>query len=144
MQYKKFPERKFTHLAAMPFIYIMIVPLFILDLFLEAYHQTCFRLYGIPMIERSNYIKIDRHKLSYLDIADKINCAYCGYANGLARYAVQIAAKTEEYWCGIKHKKEYGFIEPIHHENFLEYGDEQAYRKVSEPDLADYDLKQAK
>jgi len=108
----------------------MVFPLVIFDICMEIYHQVCFRLYKIPRVKRSSYVKIDRHKLEYLSTLDKINCAYCGYANGLMQYAVEIAAKTEKYWCAIKHKKANGFVEPVHHKEFADYGDETSYKKM--------------
>ena len=116
----------------MPFIYMMIIPVIILDVFLEIYHRICFPLYGISCVKRSDYIKIDRHKLSYLSFPEKVNCVYCGYGNGIANYAAKIAGETEAYWCGIKHKKRKGFVQPSHQHNFLEYGDENSYRKIKE------------
>lgn len=95
---------------------------------MEFYHRFDFTLYGIPLIDRKKYIKIDRYKLEYLGTWDKVNCAYCGYVNGVLRYAVEIAAKTEQYWCGIKHKNDNIFIESEHHKNFLEHGDEVEYK----------------
>ena len=129
MEYKKHKNRDWIHLISVPIIYSMSIPLVFLDITLEIYHNICFRLYGIPLVERSKYIKIDRHKLRYLSWVDKINCAYCGYANGLANYARTIAAETEKYWCGIKHKNGGNFIEPKHHKNFLDYGDEEGLKK---------------
>ena len=130
MEYKKYPERFWRHTISMPFIYFMILPLVIFDLCLEMYHQICFRLYKIPIVKRSQYIKIDRHKLAYLIWYEKIYCAYCGYANGLMHYASIIAGETEKYWCGIKHGKDPNFTPPEHHKDFLEYGDEKGYRNL--------------
>jgi len=129
MEYKKRPERSLNHLLSAPFVYIMILPLILLDIFVELYKHTCFRLYGIKLIKRKDYIRIDRHKLGYLNILEKINCAYCGYANGLLNYSTAIAAETEKYWCGIMHKKYNGFKEPKHHKNFLKYNDKKTFRK---------------
>ncbi|MFH0927941.1 MAG: hypothetical protein V1821_00535 [bacterium] len=111
-----------------PFIYAMIVPLVILDVFIELYHRICFPLYGIKLINRAGFIRMDRHKLSYLSPIEKVHCAYCGYANGLLRYACVIAQETEKYWCGIKHKEHPDHISPEHHKEFLPFGDEEAYR----------------
>ena len=129
MDYKDDKKRIPLWLLSGPFVYVMIVPLVILDIFAEIYHRICFFLYGIPYVSRKKYIKIDRHKLKYLWWFDKINCAYCGYANGLLRYTAEIAARTEKYWCGIKHKKDPEFNEPEHHKNFEEYGDKDNYKK---------------
>jgi len=129
MNYKKKKNMFFKHFVATPFIFILIIPLVIFDVFVELYHQIGFRLYGIKLVNRSSYIKIDRHKLKYLNIFNKIGCAYCGYANGFANYLVKICAETEKYWCGIKHKKSKEFIEPKHHKKFVEYGNEKEYKK---------------
>lgn len=118
-------NRPFAHLTSTPFILGMIIPLVFLDICLEIYHHVCFPLYGIPLVKRKNYIKIDRHRLAYLNMFDKLWCAYCGYANGLMHYATNIAGETEHYWCGIKHQPRKGFIEPAHHKNFAKYGDEK-------------------
>ncbi len=112
----------------------MIVPLVVLDACLELYHQVTFRLLDIPRVPRWDYIRVDRHKLSYLTPSQRFFCAYCGYANGLLRYAARIAAESETYWCAIMHKTTPGdsFKVPEHHANFLPYGDEAAYKAARE------------
>lgn len=117
------------NLIAVPFIYLPLIPLIILDISTEIYHQIGFRLWKIPLVKRSKHIRIDRHKLKYLNWFDKLNCTYCGYANGLLRYASEIGEKTEKYWCGVKHKKSKGFAEPSHHKRFLKYGDKSSFLK---------------
>lgn len=109
----------FLHIATAPFIYSLIIPFVILDVFLETYHRICFPVYGIPYIKRSAYIRIDRHKLSFLSPIEKVHCMYCGYCNGLTHYASQIAGASEKYWCGIRHEQKEGFQEPLHHKDFL-------------------------
>ncbi len=131
---KKEPSTILNYLVSAPFIYVMIFPLLILDISLEIYHRICFRLYRLPYVRRSNYIKIDRHKLTYLSWLEKLNCIYCGYANGLMQYAAVIAGETEKYWCGIMHKKYPNFIPPPHHKDFLPFGDEKAFRDFVESD----------
>ena len=130
MKHLKQIKYKFLrHLSSVPFIYALIFPLIFLDLVKEIYHSICFPLYGLQKNKRSEYIRIDRHKLSYLNPFQKINCAYCGYANGLLNYAVKIAGDTEHYWCGIQHMKEDGFKEPKHHQDFLEYGNHEQLKE---------------
>jgi len=129
MRYKKFPLIKVVnYIISLPFIYGMIIPFILFDICLGIYHQVCFRLYGIELIKRSQYIKIDRHKLKYLNPIERVNCAYCGYANGLMQYSSQVVAKSEEFWCSIKHAKDPNFKPPAHHDKFLDYGDEDAYK----------------
>ncbi|RJO62079.1 hypothetical protein C4544_01100 [candidate division WS5 bacterium] len=121
--------KRLRHLLAMPFILLGAIPLVFFDFFLEIYHRAAFPLYGIKVVKRRKYIKIDRHKLSYLNAIDKIWCTYCGYANGLLAYAVKIAGDTEKYWCAIKHKPSKDFVSPEHHNEFLEYGDREGYER---------------
>jgi len=109
----------------------MLIPLVILDISIEVYHHICFSLYGINPVARRKYIKVDRFKLQYLNIIQKVNCLFCGYANGLLGYAVAIAGETEKYWCGIKHDSDEDFIEPDHHKDFLEYNNEKSFKKLS-------------
>jgi hypothetical protein len=80
----------------------MIIPALILDIFLFVYQQTAMRLYKIPLAKRSEYIVFDRKHLKYLNLMQKINCLYCSYVNGLFSYAVEVAGRTERYWCPIK------------------------------------------
>ena len=120
------------HLLSAPFIYAQIIPLIIFDLFLEMYHRICFPLYGLPYVRRGAYVRIDRQKLSYLKWYEKINCMYCGYANGWLHYASTIAGETEKYWCGIMHKNGGGFIPPEHQKDFLSYGDEKTFQEFVE------------
>ncbi len=73
-----------------------------------------------------------RHPLGALAGLEKLNFVYCGYGNGVIAYAREIAARTEEFWCPIKHA---GRVHTPHHKyyEFLEYGDAEGYRaKVDE------------
>lgn len=105
----------------------MIVPSIILDCFIELYQHVCFRLYGIPLVDRSQYIRIDRQKIAYLNLIEKAHCMYCGYVNGLYHYALTIAGETEKYWCGIRHQESDGFKSPEHQKDFLPYNDKVAF-----------------
>ncbi len=87
----------------MPIIYGMLVPLALLDLCLSLYQLSCFPIYGITRVNRANYILIDRQYLAYLNIIEKLDCMYCGYAVGMIAYASEILARTEQYFCPIKH-----------------------------------------
>ena len=129
MKHEEIRFRRIRHLINAPFIWSLIIPLIIIDLWTEIYHQVGFRLCGIPLVKRSNYIRIDRQKLSYLTFFQKISCAYCGYANGVALYIGEIAARTEVYWCGIMHKKKKGFVPTRYHRDFLKYGDAAGFKK---------------
>ena len=129
MDFKNFPDREMRHNISIPFIWGMVLPVMILDIFLIIYHQVCFRLYELPLVDRKKYVKMDRHKLEYLSFMDKIRCYYCGYVNGVFAFAVKLAGDTEKYWCGIKHEKDSVFVEQPHQKNFLEYGDKKNFEE---------------
>lgn len=88
-----------------PIIYSMIVPVVLLDLWVTVYQACCFRSYGVARVRRSTYIEIDRQHLAYRNWIEKLNCMYCGYVNGVFAYARDIAGRTEQYWCPIRHAK---------------------------------------
>lgn len=115
------------HILTAPIIYPMIFPLLLLDAFVFLYQLICFPIYGIPKVRRSDYLIFDHQDLAYLNLLEKINCGYCSYANGLMSYAKEIVARTEQYWCPIKHAQR---ILQAHsrYSRFTDYGDGSAYR----------------
>lgn len=129
MKYLRDKKRRFQQIISLPFIWSILIPVIVLDIWLELYHRICFLLYGLAYIKRSDYIRIDRHRLEYLNWYQKIGCAYCGYVNGLLHYASVIVGETEKYWCGIMHQKYPGFKAPAHHKEFVKYGDEKEFLK---------------
>jgi len=114
-----------------PVIYAMIIPLALLDMTITLYQHICFRAYRIPLVRRRDFIVIDRHYLPYLNLIEKINCAYCGYGNGVIAYAREVTARTEQYWCPIKHARR---ARGEHHRTrkFFDYGDGEAWRRGRE------------
>lgn len=125
-----FKYKTLRHCLSFPLLFGMIVPLIFCDICIELYHRVCFPLYGMPIVKRSKYIIIDRHKLSYLSFWQKIGCVYCGYANGLAAYIVKIAGDTEYYWCGIKHKYQNDDYLQEHQNTFLNYDDAESFKRI--------------
>lgn len=119
----------FREYLSIPFIYSMMIPAVILDLFLFMYQQTAMRLYRIPLVKRSDYITLERKHLDYLNWVEKLNCIYCSYVNWLFAYAVEIAWKTEKYWCPIKHAKK---MTSSHNweKYFADYGDADWFKEV--------------
>lgn len=109
-----------------PVIYSLIIPFAVMDLWVSAYQAICFRVYGIPRVKRSRYVVFDRSALAYLNLIEKFNCAYCSYGNGVIAYAREIASRTEQYWCPIKHaRRVLGAHDRYPH--FAEYGDGEHY-----------------
>jgi hypothetical protein len=115
-------------LLTAPIIWSCLAPALLLDLFVSVYHAVCFRVYGIPLVKRSDYIVVDRHSLQYLNLIEKLNCVYCGYFNGLIGYVQEIAARTEQYWCPIKHARKMLVIHSRYHK-FIEYGNSEYYQQ---------------
>ncbi len=118
---------EFRHVLTMPFIYGLFVPMLLLDLALSLYQWICFPLYRIAIVRRRDCWVFDRTHLAYLNLLEKINCAYCSYGNGLAAYFTEIASRTEQYWCPIKHSRR---ILHAHDRyiNFVDYGDAENFR----------------
>lgn len=110
-----------------PVIYAGIVPFLVLDFFVSIYQIVCFPIYGIAKVKRADYIVFDRHHLAYLNALEKLNCAYCTYANGLIAFTREIAARTEQYWCPIKHARR---VIGTHgrYALFDDYGDGEGYQ----------------
>jgi hypothetical protein len=88
-----------------PVIDSLIVPIALVDIWVMAYQAVCFPVYRIPKVRRRDYLIFDRHHLAYLNIIEKINCAYCSYANGAIAFVREVASRTEVYWCPIKHAR---------------------------------------
>ena len=118
---------RLSHIVSVPFIYGMFFPLLLLDISLLIYQQICFRLYDIPLVKRGEYFVVDRHLLSYLNAIEKFNCFYCSYGNGLIAFAREVLARTEQYWCPIKHAAK---VKDSHSRylQFSDYGDAENYR----------------
>ncbi len=116
------------HLITAPVIYAMIVPIALLDLGVTLYQHTCFRAYRVPRVRRRDYLVIDRHQLPYLNALERLNCVYCGYSSGVIAYTHEIVARTEQYWCPIKHARRTSGTH-LRTERFFEFGDAEAYRK---------------
>lgn len=109
-----------------PVIYSMIVPLAILDLCVSFYQAVCFPIYGVAKVRRADYIVFDRQQLEYLNFIEKFHCTYCAYGSGLIAYVAEIVARTEEYFCPIKHARK---IIGTHarYTRFLDYGEAADY-----------------
>ncbi len=117
----------FATVATAPVIYSLILPLVLIDLWVSLYQAVCFRAWRIPRAPRSRYVVLDRGRLAYLNGIEAVNCAFCEYANGVVAYVREVASRTEQYWCPIKHALR--ITDP--HERyaaFLEYGDAEGYR----------------
>jgi hypothetical protein len=133
-------SKLFSILTA-PVIWFCVFPVFFMHIVAKAYQAICFPIYGIPKVCQADYIVMDRRKLSYLNSMEKFNCFYCGYVNGLLAYVQEIAARTEQFWCPIKHAVR---LKTIHsrYQKFLDYGDGEHYHeRLEEVRRAFEDLK---
>jgi hypothetical protein len=115
------------NILSAPVIWGVIIPVVLLDISVTLFQLICFPIYGIPKVKRADYVIFDRQYLSYLNIIEKINCAYCSYFNGIIAYIQEIAARTEQFWCPIKHARN---LSTLHsrYQKFIDYGDAESYR----------------
>ena len=114
-----------------PVIYALFFPILLLDLSITIYQHICFRAYGIPRVKRSDYFVFDRAHLAYLNLIEKINCAYCSYGNGVMAYGREVVARTEQYWCPIKHARKVMAAHP-YYTGFVDFGDAESYKNELE------------
>ena len=124
-------DSTFLVILTAPVIWSCLVPFVFLDLVVSIYQAVCFGIYGIPKVRRSDYLLLDRHRLAYLNFLEKLNCEYCAYGNGVLAYVGEVAARTEQYWCPIKHALR---MKSMHsrYRFFFDYGDAEHYRREIE------------
>jgi hypothetical protein len=120
-------DSPFLVLVTAPLIWACLLPIVILDAAISIYQAICFPIYGIPKVLRGKYLQFDRRRLAYLNFIEKLNCEYCAYGNGVLAYVTEIAARTEQYWCPIKHALR---MKSMHsrYRFFFDYGDPEHYR----------------
>ena len=133
-----FANASITNILTLPIIWFCLVPALFLDIVVSFYHSICFRIYGIPRVRRSDYIVIDHQNLAYLNWIEKVNCVFCSYFNGLIAWVQEIAARTEQYWCPIKHARKLSTIHSRYHK-FLAYGDSENYQKTLQQVRRDFE-----
>lgn len=116
------PQNYFT----MPVIYGMALPMLALDLCVSLYQWICFPVYGIARVKRTDYFVFDHRHLAYLNIIEKSHCLYCSYAVGLLAFASEVVARTEQYFCPIKHARR---VHGAHsrYKDFMEYGESEDF-----------------
>jgi hypothetical protein len=114
-------------LLTAPVIYSLIIPLAVLDVWVSSYQWICFPIYGIARVRRRPYFAVDRRNLAYLNSIEKLGCTFCSYANGLIAFTREVAARTEQYWCPIKHARAISTPHVRYH-LFFDYGDAESYR----------------
>ena len=128
MSGRRDPGSSFMGLLSAPLIYAFILPAVFLDLSTTVYQHLVFPIYDIERVRRSDYILLDRGRLPYLNRLERFNCNYCGYVNGLIGYAREVASRTEQYFCPIKHAfRELGGDPRSGH--YLAFGDAEHYRQ---------------
>lgn len=119
---------RFLVVLTAPVIYAGWIPFLLMDLFVTLYQHICFPIYRIPKVRRADYVVMDRGELPYLNLVEKFNCFYCSYGNGVAAYTREVAARTEQYWCPIKHARR---VKAAHdrYPRFFDYGDAEAFQQ---------------
>jgi len=118
------------HVLSIPFIWLPFIPVILAHLAVSIYMNVAFRMYGLKPVRFFDFFVMDRQKLPYLSIIEKINCAYCSYANAVFMYMTEIGQRTEYYWCGIKHRNQPNNPVFAYQEKFAKYGSEDEYKQV--------------
>ncbi len=118
---------RLRNILTAPIIWLCIFPAVFMDLVVTLYQLTCFPVYGIPKVKRRDYIVMDRRYLAYLNFIEKANCHICASFNGLIGYLGEVAGRTEQYWCPIKHASR---VKSQHsrYDRFTEFGDSDRFR----------------
>jgi hypothetical protein len=115
-------------LVTAPVVYSLLLPMALLDGWVTLFQRICFPAWGLPRVPRRPYFAFDRRKLEYLNAVERMNCVFCGYANGVIAYVREVASRTEQYWCPIRHRRH--IRDPhVRYSNFVAYGDADAYRR---------------
>jgi hypothetical protein len=118
-------------LLTAPVIYALGGAFLALDVAVSSYQAICFPAYGIVKVKRADHFVYDREFLPYLNLIEKANCLYCSYANGLLAYVREIGARTEQYWCPIKHARRV-LAAHSRYSRFVDFGDGEAYGRERE------------
>jgi hypothetical protein len=130
-------ESKLFNLLTAPVIWVVLMPVVLLHVMASVFQWVCFPVYEIPKVQRRDYIVMDRKGLSYLNPLERLNCGYCEYTNGVLAYVQEIAGRTEQYWCPIKHA--IGLkIRHSRYAHFLDFGDAEQYRERIEQVRRDF------
>ena len=130
-------ESSWPVILSAPVIWSVLPAALLFDLMMTLFQAVCFPIYGIPRVKRGDHIILDRSALPYLNVIEKINCQYCAYVNGLIAYTQEIAGRTEQFWCPIKHARKMTTIHR-HYVKFLEFGDGPGYREKIETVRRDF------
>lgn len=119
-------ESSLLSVLTAPLVYSLLLPLALLDICVWIFQVLCFSVYRIPRVRRADFVVLDRHHLKYLNPIERIHCLYCSYANGLVAYVQEVAARTEQYWCPIKHAQRLKTVHSRYYK-FLPYGNAEDY-----------------
>ena len=125
-------DANYFSVVTAPVIYSLLLPLALLDVWVSMYQWICFPIYGVDRVRRRRYFPLDRHRLEYLNAIEKANCTFCTYANGVVGYVREVAARTEQYWCPIRHARAVAAPHP-RYRVFFDYGDAERYHRELVP-----------
>lgn len=131
-------ESTLFNVLTAPVVWVILLPVVMLHIMASIFQCLCFPIYGIPKVRHSDYIVMDRRLLKYLNPLERLNCGYCEYTNGVLAYVQEIAGRTEQYWCPIKHA--IGLrTRHSRYAHFLDFGDAEQYRQRIEQVRRDFE-----
>ena len=87
-----------------PVIYAGWIPFLLIDLFVTTYQAICFPIYRIPKVKRSDYL-VRPCRSALPERHRKIQLFLLFIRQWRAAYFREVAARTEQYWCPIKHAR---------------------------------------
>lgn len=121
-------ESQWRNVVTAPLIYPLLLPLLLVDLSVTLYQGLCFPLYRVAWGRRRDHMVFERTHLGYLNLIEKLNGAYGSYANGLSSYVREVVARTQQYWCPIKHARRVLGSHP-YLAGYADHGDAQGCRE---------------
>jgi hypothetical protein len=121
-------EGSFLSLLTAPVIYSLLLPFVILDVWVTLYQSICLPIYRNGTCASPPVFRNRSSQACVPERDRKGQLHSCSYANGLLAYAREVGARTEQYWCPIKHARAVPAPHPRYHV-FLDYGDASGYRK---------------
>lgn len=101
-----YPNSFILSFLAMLYTAVGILPMFAIDVYTVIFQYVYFGIHHIPKLDRREYVVMDRHRLRGLSPTQKVNCVYCGYANGVAGFAKAVVEQMERFSCAVKHEHE--------------------------------------
>lgn len=121
-------EAALCNLLSAPLTWFCLLPLALLGQVVSCCRALCLPIYGILQVRRGVRIIMNRSRINSLNSREKINCACCSCLIGGIAFLQEVAGRTEQYWCPIKHARRIG-SRHNRYAKLFEYGDAEGCRQ---------------